>query len=320
MGFDGFQNPPVGAQGVITRPVFKSDNWVAGTSGWAIFKNGNAEFNALGGSFQITGQGIFFYIPVAGSGNLVASFSNVGGIDPYGNQFIGGFFLNQHQAHFTGNNSHTVRINVDGQVGPLIDFFPAGFNAMFQMVGDIANNRMLFAQSAVPGIKLEMNLPVVATGGYTGAGSTPALQPPFNVVGSMVLFTNAAWSPLSIVCPPSETIEINMNLAGFNNNSTTSTLSLATQVKQGATVLMAPNQYGNGVVITPEGAAAGASSMHQKFRQYILGQDVLAGFSGQTLTITPAWQISSGSAATASVDNTSHISANPRLYTTFQSG
>jgi hypothetical protein len=320
MGFDGFQNPPVGAQGTITRPVFKSDNWVSGTSGWAIFKNGNAEFNALGGSFQVTGQGIFFYIPVAGSGNLVASFSNTGGFDPYGNQFIGGFFLNQHQAHFTGNNSHTVRINVDGQVGPLIDFTAAGFNTMFQMVGDIVNNRMLFAQSAIAGTKLEINLPVLASGGYQGSGSSPASQPPFNVTGSMVLYASGVWAPITLLCPPSETIELNMNLAGFNNNSTTSTLSLACQVKQGATVLMAPNQYGNGAVITPEGAAAGNTAMHQKFRQYILGQDVLGGFAGQLLTVTPAWQISSGTALTASIDNTAHISANPRLFTTFQSG
>lgn len=320
MGFDGFQNPPVGAQGTIARPVFKSENYVPGSQGWAIFKNGNAEFNALGGSFQITGQGVFFYVPTAGLGNLFASFSNVGGVDPYGNQFNAGFFVNQHQGWFTGNNGHTVRINVDGQAGPIIDFFAAGFNAMFQMVGDIANNRMLFAQSAIAGTKLEMNLPVLASGGYQGAGSSPASQPPFNVTGSMVLFAGGVWAPVTLLCPPSETIELNINLAGFNNNSTTSTLSVACQVKQGATVIVAPNQYGNGAVITPEGAPAGNLSMHQKFRQYIVGQDVLGGFAGQLLTITPAWQISSGTAATASVDNTSHISANPRLYTTFQSG
>lgn len=318
MGFDGFQNPPVGAQGVITRPVFKSDNYSPGTAGWAIFKNGNAEFNSLGGSFQITGQGIFFYVPTSGSGNLFASFANTGGTDPYGNQFNAGFFINQHQAWITGDHSHTVLINSNGQLGPEILFAEAGFNFASHL--QQFSNELRAEAVNSSGAKFRINMPVLATGGYQGSGSSPASQPPFNVTGSMVLFTNAAWAPLTMLCPPSETIELNLNLAGFNNNSTASTLSLAVQVKQGSTVLMAPKQYENGVVITPEGSAAASTNMHQNFRQYILGQDVLGGYAGTTLTITPAWQISSGSAATASVDNTSHISVSPRIYTTFQSG
>lgn len=47
MGFDGFQNPPVGAQGTIARPVFKSQGYVPGSAGWAIFKNGSAEFSSV---------------------------------------------------------------------------------------------------------------------------------------------------------------------------------------------------------------------------------------------------------------------------------
>lgn len=318
MGFDGFQNPPVGAQGIITRPVFKSDNYSPGTAGWAIFKNGNAEFNSLGGSFQITGQGIFFYVPTAGSGNLFASFANSGGTDPYGNGFNGGFFINQHQAWITGDGSDTVLINTNGATGPEILFAEAGFNFATHLQ-QFANELRAEAVNG-SGALFRINMPVLATAGYQGSGSSPASQPPFNVNGSMVLYASGVWAPLTILCPPSETIELNMLVAGFNHNSTTSTLSLACQVKQGANILLVPNQYGNGVVITPEGSPAGSTNMHQKFRQYILGQDVLAGHSGQTLTITPAWQISSGTSADASIDNTAHISASPRLYTTFQSG
>lgn len=46
----GFANDVVNAIGVLIRTVMKSDNYVAGSSGWAIFRNGDAEFNT--GTFR----------------------------------------------------------------------------------------------------------------------------------------------------------------------------------------------------------------------------------------------------------------------------
>ena len=43
----GFRNPPVGGEGVIARPQFQSDNYVPGVSGWAIFRDGHAEFRSI---------------------------------------------------------------------------------------------------------------------------------------------------------------------------------------------------------------------------------------------------------------------------------
>lgn len=95
----GFGNPPVGNQGIIQRPVFMSDNYVAGVSGWAIFRNGNVEFNSgtfrgtvTGGAFQgtdfiINPAGIFFYNGTPALGNLVFSVAPVAGTDPYGNVY-----------------------------------------------------------------------------------------------------------------------------------------------------------------------------------------------------------------------------------------
>ena len=313
-----FTNPIASLSGQLTYPAIYSEDYVSGTSGWIIRRDGTAEFNALGGSFQINNLGIFFYIPTAGLGNLIASFSNADGTDQYGNGYIGGFFLNQRRAHLT-NDSDTVEINPTGAVGPEIDMYYRGLGIVMQILGDHTNERVIF-QSA-EGDNLLINMPVSAAG-IQGSSSSPALQPPFTTTGSMVLFTGTAWAPLTITCPPSETIEIGMQLAGFNHNSTTSTLSLAVQVKAGSTVLLSPNQYGNGVVVTPEGSPSGSTgdNLHMKHRVYRLGQDVLSGYAGQTLTITPAWQISSGSASTASVDNTSSISVNPCLFTQFQSG
>lgn len=44
-GGAGFQNPPVGNQGILVRPAIKSPNYVLGISGWIINRDGTAEFN-----------------------------------------------------------------------------------------------------------------------------------------------------------------------------------------------------------------------------------------------------------------------------------
>lgn len=49
---DGFSNPVVGGVGTLVRAFIRSVNYVAGAAGWAIFRNGDAEFNA--GTFRGT--------------------------------------------------------------------------------------------------------------------------------------------------------------------------------------------------------------------------------------------------------------------------
>lgn len=317
MGFDGFQNPPVGAQGIIARPVFKSDNYVPGTSGWAIFRNGNAEFNALGGSFQITGQGIFFYVPTAGIGNLFASFANVGGTDPYGNGFNAGFFINQHQNWLTGDGSDTVLINPTGALGPEILFAESGFNFATHFI-QFANELRAEAVNA-SGALFRINMPALVTGGVQGSASSPALQPPFNVDNTMTAYASNAWAPLSIKCPASESIALNIKTVGFNASTTGSTLTTGVEVKAGVTQLLAPLQYRNAATISPEGAAAGSTNMHQKYVRYTVGQDILSGRAGQTLTLTPFWQISSHT-GTVSIDNLASISVEPLMFSQANSG
>lgn len=47
-----FSNPVAGSSGTLVRNQLQSQNFVTGISGWAIFKNGNVEFN--GGTFRST--------------------------------------------------------------------------------------------------------------------------------------------------------------------------------------------------------------------------------------------------------------------------
>lgn len=63
-----FANQILGGQNKLIRPWIQSPNYSPGISGWAIFKDGSAEFNNMtvrgtfnGTDFIIDSSGIFFY-------------------------------------------------------------------------------------------------------------------------------------------------------------------------------------------------------------------------------------------------------------------
>lgn len=315
----GFSNPVAAGGGALIRDRVHSPNYAPGTTGWTINQDGTAEFNTLGGTIQFNTLGVFFYIPNAGIGNLRLSITMADGVDQYGNLYKAGLFVNQEQIWATGDNSNTVMINPNGQLGPEILFFPAGFAAIAHIIGVHATNRLLIEGAAGSGATVEVNAPFLASGGYQGMNTGMGAQPPFNVTGSFVDFTTLAWFPLTILCPASETIAINTTLYGYNNNSAASTLSVGPHLKVGATTLMNALIGQNACVVTPEGDAAGATNSHFKSVQYIVGPDILGGRAGQTLTVVPAWRISSGSAVTASITNAS-MSAYPLPFVQPQSG
>jgi hypothetical protein len=312
-----FSNAIASGSGGLVLPSIHSPNYVAGSAGWSINRDGTAEFNALGGTFQINNNGIFFYIPSAGVGNLRMSITNADGTDPYGNVYKAGLFVNQRQEWFTGDNSHTLTLNPNGQVGPEILFTPAGFNALMHIIVEGANNRMLIEPTLSSGAKLEVNGPFLVSGGYQGVSTSAGAMPPFTTTGSFVEYLSASWTPLTLKCPASETIVINTTAYGYNNNTAGSTLSISPKLKQGATVLMNPAQAQNGPNLLSPGA--GVTNLVYGFNQYVVGTDVLSGRAGQTLTVIPCWRISSGSATTSSVSYAS-MSAYPLPYVQPQSG
>jgi len=94
----GFPDGFAGNQGAMLINELKSQNYNPGVSGWAIFRNGNVEFNngtfrgtVTGGSFVgndfiIDPTGMFFYNGIPTAGNLVISIAPPGTIvDPLGN-------------------------------------------------------------------------------------------------------------------------------------------------------------------------------------------------------------------------------------------
>ena len=92
-----FSNPITGGQGTLVRPAIKSPNYVAGSSGWTINRDGSAEFNNLtlrgtfnGTDYVINSSGAFFYSGTPAAGNLITSITRATGTDAFGNAYLAG--------------------------------------------------------------------------------------------------------------------------------------------------------------------------------------------------------------------------------------
>ena len=153
-----FKNPIAALSGVLTFPSIHSPNYVPGVSGWTINRDGTVEFNTLGGTLQVNNNGIFFYIPNAGTGNLRAAITTTDGTDQYGNSYHGGLFVNQKQVWATGDHSDSIVLNpAGGTAGPEIQFVPTGFNALYHFLMDQAGNRVLAEPVNASGASFEVN-------------------------------------------------------------------------------------------------------------------------------------------------------------------
>ena len=87
----GFANTVIGGAAALIRAAIKSPNYVAGSLGWSVNKDGSAEFNSLTvrGTFQgtdyvINPNGVFFYSPNEAAGNLAVAVAPVATTGPFG--------------------------------------------------------------------------------------------------------------------------------------------------------------------------------------------------------------------------------------------
>jgi hypothetical protein len=87
----GFSNSIIGGAAALIRAAIRSPNYVAGSAGWSINKDGSAEFNSLtirgtfqGTDFIINPNGLFFYAPSEALGNLALAFCPVATTGPFG--------------------------------------------------------------------------------------------------------------------------------------------------------------------------------------------------------------------------------------------
>lgn len=82
---------PLTAGTVLVRSDIRSQNFVAGSAGWRVEANGNAEFNSviIRGGTVISGLALY-YNGTPALGNLVMSISATAGTDSFGNAYVAG--------------------------------------------------------------------------------------------------------------------------------------------------------------------------------------------------------------------------------------
>lgn len=111
-------------------------------------------------------------------------------------------------------------------------------------------------------------------------------NPPFNATATYVDFLSASWAPITVTVPPSGMVRVTISGNAENTNTSTSTCHITWRASGAATVTAS--------VFNSLTAAGGRISATRS--------RLLTGLTpGQSLTITPQWNISSGSSSTATI-------------------
>ncbi|MFF7313338.1 hypothetical protein [Streptomyces sp. NPDC008137] len=118
------------------------------------------------------------------------------------------------------------------------------------------------------------------------SSSLQAANPPFNVVATYVDFLSGSWAPITVTVPPSGMVRVSVSANAENTNTSTSTCHVTWRAS-GATTITA--SAFNSLT------AAGGRLAGTRTR-------LITGLTpGASLTITPQWNISSGSSSTATI-------------------
>lgn len=138
----GFNNSILGGVGALIRQYIQSPNYVAGTSGWTINRDGSAEFNA--GTFRgnITTSGdVLLYSPAPGAGTLKFAFSAAGGADAYGNTYPAGIsFATVAAANLAGILSWGINELVGHTAGYIAGIRDVGGFFRLELAGEDGND------------------------------------------------------------------------------------------------------------------------------------------------------------------------------------
>lgn len=118
------------------------------------------------------------------------------------------------------------------------------------------------------------------------SASLQSAAPPFNVLATYVDFLSASWAPVTVTVPPSGMVRVTISGDAQNTNTSSSTCHITWRASGAATV--SPSTFNS---LTAAGGRLAGSRTR-----------LITGLTpGQTLTITPQWNISSGTSATASI-------------------
>lgn len=116
--------------------------------------------------------------------------------------------------------------------------------------------------------------------------SPQAGNPSFSTTAVYVDFTAAQWPPVTVTVPPSGMVEVTVSGDITNTNSTSATCHLSWRASGAIT---APATSLNNLTVAGGRIAASRTRL------------ITGATPGQPVTITPQWQISSGSSSTATI-------------------
>lgn len=172
-----FSNPLTGGQGALVRPAIKSPNFVSGSTGWTIKRDGSVEFNNgvfrgtvtastfLGTDFIINSSGFFVYNGTPAAGNMICSIAAAAGTDSFGNAYGQGFNIgNFAGAHFGIDDAGKVYVTNSSSV--LVDFI------------DSSTGAMTFGATTTPHFIIDPSTETMTT--YDGSGNITGQWDPGN--------------------------------------------------------------------------------------------------------------------------------------------
>lgn len=158
----GFDNPIVAGEQLLI-PAIQSPNYVPGTSGWTINKDGSVEFN--NGTFRGTvivgptgAPAVLIYDGAPAAGNLILAMSGFDGTDSFGNKFWAGLsFI--HGTSPTGSR---------GRVSFGINDANVNDSGMILSYVDAFLNPHLISEGPGNGISLDLGVHTAFLGGPNG--------------------------------------------------------------------------------------------------------------------------------------------------------
>ncbi|MGH3375975.1 MAG: hypothetical protein ACRDP6_14650 [Actinoallomurus sp.] len=297
----------------------QSTDYVPGVSGWRINGDGSAELNDADFRGDVLvgpagGPQVHVY---SGSGAGRVDFLSADAAEDTPGRVVSGIFgsgltrrieTNYYSARFspTGDRAVIVQYSEDlAGAGPMIELgtinSAGGFDPKIRV--DSAGVQY----PAQPGGFMTLNTAPTAAGD-----------------GTWHAFTNGSWSsifPYTRACPSSESIAFDIYMRANNRASVNATVGLSVQVKAGSTVLWQPanSDTDSCALDQNDGTTIIAASNYRRVqRTIIIGRDILNTYSGQTLTITPMYRVSSGTSYTyAAASLTTRDIPDPAISTVF---
>lgn len=298
---------------MVVATELESTGYVAGTSGWKIDGSGSAEFNDADFRGDVTvglasNPQVHIYTDVD-TGQVDILSGDVVESDP--GRLVGG-----------AAGSGTSRRLETNLYGPRVGSNERAFMAMDSVAADGSGSPVVrfgqanasFAYDDWLGIdndSINFNVPAKGIGAGSGGMTANFIGPqPTATTMSWVAYTGSTWSrlPISLTCPPSESMRITIRAIMSNRSSTASTIGISVRVRDATT---GTNLFVPSSADSLDGAAVQATGSVLTGNQSATwvayaGVNLLIGRAGHTMEFLPYYRLSSAT-GTVSVDGRTAI-------------